>query len=79
MTAMQLCAELFRQMNPLLDSEVAMTKVIAFVKGLVIAQKRRNNGGLEMVNQFEVYWVDLNPTIGTEMQKIRTSSSVRSS
>lgn len=24
-----------------------------------------------MVNQFEVYWVDLNPTIGAEMQKIR--------
>ncbi len=24
-----------------------------------------------MVNQFDVYWVDLNPTIGAEMQKIR--------
>ena len=24
-----------------------------------------------MVNQFEVYWVDLNPTIGSEMKKIR--------
>ena len=24
-----------------------------------------------MVNQFEVYWVDLNPTVGAEMQKIR--------
>ena len=24
-----------------------------------------------MVSQFEVYWVDLNPTIGAEMQKIR--------
>ena len=24
-----------------------------------------------MVNQFEVHWVDLNPTIGAEMQKIR--------
>ena len=37
---MQLRAELFREINPLLDSEVAMTKVIAFVKGLVIAQKK---------------------------------------
>ena len=27
-------------MSPLLDSEAAMTKVIAFVKGLVIAQKK---------------------------------------
>ncbi len=24
-----------------------------------------------MVNQFDVYWVDLNPTVGAEMQKIR--------
>lgn len=24
-----------------------------------------------MVSQFEVYWVDLNPTVGAEMQKIR--------
>ena len=27
-------------MSPLLDSEAAMTKVIAFVRGLVIAQKK---------------------------------------
>ena len=39
MTAIQLREELFREMNPLLDSEVAMTKVIAFVKGLVNVQK----------------------------------------
>lgn len=24
-----------------------------------------------MVNQYDAYWVDLNPTIGAEMQKIR--------
>lgn len=24
-----------------------------------------------MVNQFDIYWVDLNPTIGAEIQKIR--------
>lgn len=24
-----------------------------------------------MVSQYEVYWVDLNPTVGAEMQKIR--------
>lgn len=40
MTAIQLRAELFREMSPLLDSEAAMEKVIAFVKGLVIAQKK---------------------------------------
>jgi len=39
MTAIQLRAELFREMNPLLDSEVAMMRVITFVKGLVKAQQ----------------------------------------
>jgi antitoxin MazE len=40
MTAIQLRAELFREMSPLLDNESAMTKVIAFVKGLAVAQKK---------------------------------------
>ena len=40
MTAIQLRAELFREMNPLLDNESAMTKVIAFVKSLVATQKK---------------------------------------
>ena len=42
MTAIQLRAELFREMNPLLDSEAAMKKVIAFVRSLVIAQRKEN-------------------------------------
>ncbi len=42
MTTIQLRAELFREMNPLLDSEAALTKVLAFVKGLVIAQKKES-------------------------------------
>ena len=40
MTAVQLRAELFRQMNPLLDNEVAMTKVLEFVKGLIPSVNR---------------------------------------
>ena len=40
MTAIQLRAELFREMNPLLDNEASMIKVIAFVKGLVKAQQK---------------------------------------
>ena len=40
MTAIQLRAELFRQMNPLLDNEVAMTKVLEFVKGLMSSNSR---------------------------------------
>ena len=39
MAAMELRAELFREMSTLLDSEAAMTKVIAFVKELVNSQK----------------------------------------
>ena len=39
MTAIELRAELFREMSPLLDNESAMTKMLAFVKSLVPAQK----------------------------------------
>ena len=42
MTAIQLRAELFREMNPLLDSEAALTKVLAFVKDLVVAHKKES-------------------------------------
>jgi antitoxin MazE len=36
MTAIQLRAELFREMNPLLDSEVAMEKMLVYVRSLVL-------------------------------------------
>ena len=42
MTAIQLRAELFREMNPLLDSAAALTKVLAYVKSLVVAQKKES-------------------------------------
>ncbi len=41
MTAIELRAELFREMSPLLDNESAMTKMLAFVKSLVPAKKNR--------------------------------------
>ena len=41
MTAIELREELFREMNPLLDSETAMKKIIAYVKGLVVAQNKK--------------------------------------
>lgn len=41
MTAVQLRAELFREMNPILDNETAMMKVLAFLKGLVAAQTKQ--------------------------------------
>lgn len=43
MTAVQLRAELFREMNPLLDNETAMMKMIAFLKNLVIVQTKQAN------------------------------------
>jgi hypothetical protein len=38
MTTVQLRAELLREMNPLLDNETAMEKVLAFVRGLLKGQ-----------------------------------------
>ena len=35
MTTVQLRAELFREMNPLLDNETAMARLLEFVKGLL--------------------------------------------
>jgi len=39
MTTVQLRAELFREMNPLLDNETALQKILAFVKSLVPVKK----------------------------------------
>lgn len=39
MTAVQLRAELFREMNPLLDSESAMKKLLIYVRSLVPSKK----------------------------------------
>ena len=42
MTTVQLRAELFREMNPLLDNETAMQKILVFVKSLVPAKKSKD-------------------------------------
>ena len=42
MTTLQLRAELFREMNPLLDSESALEKMLAFVKTLLPSKKAKN-------------------------------------
>lgn len=41
MTTVQLRAELFHEMNPLLDNEVAMKKVLEFVRGLMLVNVRQ--------------------------------------
>ena len=39
METMQLRAELFREMNPLLDNKVMLSKMLAYVRSLFAAQK----------------------------------------
>ena len=41
MTAIQLREELFREMNPMLDSEAAMKRILAFVRSLSRARNTK--------------------------------------
>lgn len=56
MTAIELRAELFREMSPLLDNESAMTKMLAFVKSLVPAKKVKSES--DWANRFVGAWKD---------------------
>ena len=56
MTAIQLRAELFREMNPLLDSELALEKMLAFVRTLVPAKKAKAEAG--WADRFVRAWND---------------------
>ncbi len=53
MTAIQLRAELFREMNPMLENEAMLTKMLAFVRSL-----------FAMLTQF----VDVLPMDGQQLQ-----------
>jgi hypothetical protein len=44
MTAVQMNAELFRQLSFIAEDESLMAKVVSFVKGLVMAQHKEVNG-----------------------------------
>lgn len=56
MTAIQLRAELFREMSPLLDNESAMEKILAFVRTLVPAKKTKAEAG--WADRFVGAWKD---------------------
>ena len=56
MTAIELRAELFREMSPLLDNEPAMTKILAFVKSLVPSKKAKKES--DWANRFAGAWKD---------------------
>ena len=45
MTALQLRTELFREISPLLDNEVAMEKILVFIRTLVPAKNNKTETG----------------------------------
>ena len=75
MTAIELRAELFREMSPLLDNESAMTKMLAFVKSLVPAKK--TNAEDEWANRFVGAWKDSHSAeeIISDIRESRTTNS----
>ncbi|MBP5714495.1 MAG: hypothetical protein J6X07_07345 [Prevotella sp.] len=75
MTAIELRAELFREMSPLLDNESAMTKMLAFVKSLVPAKKTKAE--TEWANRFAGAWKDSRSAeeIISDIRESRTNNS----
>ena len=59
MTAIQLRAELFREMNPLLDNEAAMEKILAYVKTIAPTKKKKAKAeSTGWADQFVGAWKD---------------------
>ena len=75
MTAIELRAELFREMSPLLDNESAMTKMLAFVKSLVSTKKAKTES--DWANRFVGAWKDSRSAeeIISDIRESRTSNS----
>ena len=75
MTAIELRAELFREMSPLLDNESAMTKMLAFVKSLVPAKKAKEETG--WADCFCGVWKDSRSAdeIVDDIRKMRTDNN----
>ena len=75
MTAIQLRAELFREMSPLLDSEAAMEKMLMFVRTLTPAKKAKTETG--WADRFAGAWKDSRSTeeIIRDIRESRTPNS----
>ena len=75
MTAIELRAELFREMSPLLDNESAMTKMLAFVKSLVPAKKAKTES--DWATRFAGAWKDERSAeeIISDIRESRTANS----
>lgn len=76
MTAIELRAELFREINPLLDSETAMTKLLSFVRTLVPAKK--NMAETHWADRFVGAWKDdrTSNEIINEIRSARTANNI---
>jgi hypothetical protein len=75
MTAIQLRAELFREMNPLLDNEAAIEKILTFVRTLAPAKKAKAEEG--WADRFAGAWKDSRSTeeIIRDIRESRTPNS----
>ena len=76
MTVIQLRAELFREMNPLLDSEPALEKMLAFVRTLVPAKKTKAEAG--WADRFVGVWKDDRSAdeIVNDIRSARTANTI---
>ena len=76
MTTIQLRAELFREMNPLLDSESALEKMLAFVRTLVPAKKAKAEAG--WADRFVGAWKDSRSAdeIVDDIRSARTANTI---
>ena len=76
MTAIQLRAELFREMNPLLDSDAALEKLLAFVKSLSPAKKAKAEAG--WADRFVGAWKDDRSAdeIVNDIRSARTANTI---
>ena len=73
---MQLRAELFREMSPLLDNESAMEKILAFVRTLVPAKKTKAEAG--WADRFVGAWKDDRSAdeIVNDIRSARTANTI---
>lgn len=78
MTAIQLRAELFREMSPLLDSEVAMKKMLIFVRTLLpVTKEDTDSTHSGWANRFSGAWKDKRSAeeIINDIRQSRTADS----
>ena len=79
MTAIQLRAELFREMNPLLDNEAAMEKILAYVRTIAPEKKSKAKAATTgWADQFVGAWEDSRTAeeITNDIRGARTANNI---